>query len=500
MVTKTKWWQTSDGLDTTGWRTKNGRPQYQQFDQGNTQEDTQRIANPNNRYGTQQMPNPQPKPWDTWTSAPGAMTYDPLAPPTGQQGNPLLTAVNAGSAAAAQAAQGGTGAGYTVAQKTGTSGRTGASYAQFLAQHPDFDPWVNLDTYAGKGAGNDPILAQALAWTNQWATANGYGDGSLIPLQQKQQIFFSNLERARQQWADYTVDGQSHPGAITWEQSAASRIPNQGWAYEAGWGLTHPGQAYQAPQGASAAGSAAGNAVTSTMATNYGAGTTNGQNGTGAAAQNGAGTVSAPNYGTGLGAGAAAAGSVGATGQGVNPSGVYGNAAEMVANNPDQAYMIYQRMRGQDPTVHGKFESYLRQKIGGQLTALIASKINGAGQTLGNLDDIIKGYIGAYQPGANLYGYLADAGQQGLAGGTDFMNAADQSVAERYAMQMAGLQSQGYGALGQSAVANTVGDTNDAYTLEALLNGGQNTSKYGNFLKGSPTYDLLARLYSQGRR
>lgn len=121
--------------------------------------------------------------------------------------------------------------------KTGTAGRTGASYSGFLAANPGFDPWTNLDQYAGPNAGNDPILAQAFGWTNQWARDNGFADGSQIPLAQKQQVFLSNLERARQQFADYAVDGQPHPGAITWEQSQASRIPNQGWSYQAGSGL-----------------------------------------------------------------------------------------------------------------------------------------------------------------------------------------------------------------------------------------------------------------------
>jgi hypothetical protein len=116
-----------------------------------------------------------------------------------------------------------------------TAGRTGATYDAFLAANPQFDPWTNLDQYAGQGAGNDPILAQAFGWTNEWARNNGYGDGKNIPLAQRQKVFLANVERARQQWTDNTNDPGARRG-ITWEQSQASRLPNQGWAYTAGTG------------------------------------------------------------------------------------------------------------------------------------------------------------------------------------------------------------------------------------------------------------------------
>ena len=132
-----------------------------------------------------------------------------------------------------------------------TAGRTGATYDTFLAANPGFDPWTNLDQYAGAGAGNDPILAQAFGWTNEWARHNGYSDGSNIPLAQRQRIFLANVERARQQWSDNAND----PGArrnITWEQSAASRIPNQGWSYTGPY-TAGANPAPQAPQAAAPA-------------------------------------------------------------------------------------------------------------------------------------------------------------------------------------------------------------------------------------------------------
>jgi hypothetical protein len=132
-----------------------------------------------------------------------------------------------------------------------TSGRSGASYRDFLAKNPQFDPWTNLDQHAGQGASQDPIFRFAFAKTNDWARANGYGDGANIPLAQRQQVFMANVERARQQWTDLEAQTATDPNAragmqgVTWGTSAASRLPSQGWGYTANWGLQNPGMSWE---------------------------------------------------------------------------------------------------------------------------------------------------------------------------------------------------------------------------------------------------------------
>lgn len=211
------------------------------------------------------LPDTVNDPWKTpgggWNTAPGNWhwaqqsqgTADPLSAlrvqssdwtksPTQPQMD--ITRQSQGTAAQAAATQAGAAAGSAATTfgsgpsgKTGTAGRTGATYAKFLAANPQFDPWTNGDSYWGAGGGNDPIIAQAFGWTNAWARDHGYADGSQIPLAQKQQMFLANLERARQQWADNANDPTARQG-VTWETSAASKIPNEGWYYEAGSGLT----------------------------------------------------------------------------------------------------------------------------------------------------------------------------------------------------------------------------------------------------------------------
>jgi hypothetical protein len=122
-----------------------------------------------------------------------------------------------------------------------TAGRSGKSYQDFLAQHPDFDPW-QIERYTGQGSSSDPILQFAYAKTNEWARNNGFGDGQNIPLADRQRIFLANVERGRQQWTDLEAQTAWDPGAragmqgVTWGTSAASRLPSQGWAYQAGTG------------------------------------------------------------------------------------------------------------------------------------------------------------------------------------------------------------------------------------------------------------------------
>ena len=180
------------------------------------------------------QPNPLFNRTGTATGTPAAP--DRRASATGSNGNPgsgvarsPFATTAATPAAAATPATAPTGGVYS------TAGRTGATYDAFLAANPQFDPWTNLDQYAGQGAGNDPILAQAFGWTNEWARNNGYSDGKNIPLAQRQKVFLANVERARQQWTDNTGNTEAQRG-VTWETSAASRLPNQGWAYTAGTG------------------------------------------------------------------------------------------------------------------------------------------------------------------------------------------------------------------------------------------------------------------------
>lgn len=250
---------------------------------------TEQIANPNNPWAT--TPDQIKNPANT-------------TKPSGATGNPanVISAVNQGNAAAQQqaaaaAAQKNAQTNGTNKARTGTAGRTGATYATFLAANPNFDPWTNGDAYWGAGGGNDPIIAQAFGWTNQWARDNGYNDGSQIPLAQKQQIFFANLERARQQWADNANNPTARQG-VTWETSAASKIPNEGWYYEAGSGLTGK-PVTQAPGG-----------TTTTATTGTGQGTGDGQTG-------GTTVATSPDM---TGGGAGGAGGAGGTGTGANGS------------------------------------------------------------------------------------------------------------------------------------------------------------------------------------
>lgn len=419
---------------------------------------------------------PPPYPGPPIPGSPGYVTSDGQAPGTGGNGAPSV------APPPAPPAPGTTGAGWSSEQKTGTAGRTGASYAAFLAANPGFDPWSNLDQYAGANAGNDPILAQAFGWTNQWARNNGFNDGSNIPLAQRQQVFLSNLERARQQFADYAVDGQPHPGAITWEQSQASRIPNQGWSYAAGSGLhgaPQPGAPPAAPS------------IVPPIAPTAAPVTNNGQGGN---------TVSGFTPGQiGLVNNTSKIAGQEVRNQGLQQTGMPGgvNAASLGANytNPDAIWEAVLRASGHDPNLHTTLNDTLKQRLLPNLVSYIQAKISG-GQ--GSSDDTagLLGNVTSAMQGGGLASLFHDAGQ-GMMGGIQDAFGQDQATGEQALQRALGLSLYGRSALDQGTAAAGFQNAGERFKASGIYDpsgmGAQDTDMY-SYMKDTPFWKMAQRL------
>jgi hypothetical protein len=414
-----------------------------------------------------------------------------------------------------------------------TAGRSGKSYRDFLAQHPDFNPWGNLDQYAGQGAGDDPIFRFAFAKTNDWARAHGYNDGSDIPLAQRQQVFMANVERARQQWTDleaqtaWDSDARNGMQGVTWATSKANRIPSTGWAYQAGTG--GKGSAWEAqgqaggaagpwrgvPWGGAQAGGGAGNRAT--LGTASGGGGARGRNGPAAASDNewgdasgggsgqrGGNNVSAPllptpPLGSGLATGAVALGDEVANGaaSGVPRTPVGGNVsgagAQILNDSPEQAWYYLLRRAGIDPNRVTKFSNYAKELLSPALSSYMNAR-----RTLGGSVDDTTQYVDDFDAmlgGNKLFGGLADIGRKGLAAGQDYLDTAQPQEAQNFFLQMLGLEGLGAAPLQASA---------QDYLTRSLVKDFENTGvyspygvgadKFGSYAKDSGYYSKLKQL------
>jgi hypothetical protein len=374
-----------------------------------------------------------------------------------------------------------------------TAGRSGASYSNFLTQNPNFDPWSNLDQFAGQGAGNDPIFRFAFAKTNDWARANGYNDGSDIPLAQRQQVFMAQVERARQQWADLgQQQQQGDTGAaagmqgVTWETSAANRLANSGWSYQPGWGLSHAGQSWETQN----------QGVPSTTTVHPGTpsqpvtspdGTTNYRWPDGSLHNKPfvPGLTHTETSGTGA--------STIASGGGLT-------AAQKMAlgADPDQAYRYMMQQLGYNPDAPGLLGNFLQKRFQPLLEArMAASGLESGDNTAGYLDtidQIIKGFGGGMVSsggGNDFFQQLAATGNRAAGGAQPYLDSLkDQSQAMQYLNQIASLRFAGANPLIQQSGADVADRSNKAYqdlSFNTELRG-QNIDPFTQWLMTQPQY------------
>jgi hypothetical protein len=347
-----------------------------------------------------------------------------------------------------------------------TAGRTGATYDTFLAANPGFDPWTNLDQYAGAGAGNDPILAQAFGWTNEWARNNGYSDGSNIPLAQRQRIFLANVERARQQWSDNANDAGARRG-VTWEQSQASRIPNQGWSYTG----PYTGGANPAPQAPQTAAPAAQQQT--------GGNTVSGLTGSGG----GSGQPTIPQA---LGGGT----NVGTSHQG-GPFGAIPDfdptfAFQAAANSPSVAAGYIRAQQGQTGRSLSRMSSFRDNLYGKALQAYLA--LAGLGGNAGGGQGI-QDFISTLNGGGDIMSLINP--QAGRVAGLNMAGMSDPTIEEALRAATA-LSSLNLGSVAGSGLSDQLDDLLYNQQMKGILSSGNDQSNLGGQFAGSPYQRALA--------
>ena len=274
-----------------------------------------------------------------------------------------------------------------------TSGRSGASYRDFLAANPGFDPYTNLETYTGPGGSQSAAAQQAFGWLNEWARNNGYGDGSRIPPAQRGQMYLAFLERARQGMADRGED---------WGQDAASRIPNSGWGYTPGWGLANGGQSWETRgAGGGTTGGGPGGRDTKGSPPAGGGGTAI-PNPLGNAVLDGAATVTG---GRQTGGNTVESGFE-------NPGGINPGSLAQLAGNPEALWRAYAAMAG--IPVAGTSDAY--QALKRRLMPQLAAYVDAQGYFGGGPQDASKylGGLAGSMKGNTLFSTMQDTGRRAL--------------------------------------------------------------------------------------
>lgn len=358
-----------------------------------------------------------------------------------------------------------------------TSGRTGKSYSAFLAANPGFDPYTNLDAYAGAGGSQSPALQQAFGWLNEWARNNGYQDGKNIPQAQRAQMFLAFVERARQGMADR---GEN------WQADAASRIPNAGWAYTAGWGLTHGGQSYETQgPGATGGGTPATTPATTPTTAPATAPATTTTPATGGAPVAGSGHFD-PSTGQWVPDNAPAAGEA-------LPQGAFYQA------NPQVAVTNFLAAHGITPETHSRFGDMLR-KLGAGLAPVLAQTLGmgsgaaGAMDQLTNLPAMLTNLI--YGGGGQTFGNIGNYANSVLGnvqgtgpGGTSFLSGMDPGAVENLLKTITGLRGLGLNQYMQNYQQNALQATLDRYGQADLATGG--TANAGDWYTANDPYGLF---------
>lgn len=171
----------------------------------------------------------------------------------------------------------------------------------------------------------------------------------------------------------------------------------------------------------------------------------------------------------------------------------YGQAPSEIAGSPDLAYRALLLKMGIDPNIHGMFSSYLKQRLGPAIQAIInASRGNGALPS--SIDDLL-GQVGqqAFGAGGNWMQYtggIADKALQNV-GGTYGANA-DMSTLQNYIQSLLGLKAEGLNPVAASGLANGFQDTIGAYGDQGLQNGGVDKSSFLPYFQGTNFYKSVA--------